>query len=313
MEMSGGRGLRKLRVRFSDMWGHGDYQFDPYTSYFYKLLSLQYDVEIAIENIDLLIYSCFGDKHKEIDAKVKLYFCGENTDPPGGKRKIKPDYSECDISLSQFPSSDKNYYFPLWALFVNWFFEENPLKLPSNPTYLTNQDDLISGRNEYGNEKIHDCCFMNNNPVEDRIMLYNKLSKHMKVNSYGKLFNNVGYMLRGHEGDKCEIVKSHKLTIAYENSFRHGYNTEKIIHPYSVGSIAIYSGGLDRTIFNSKALFYDGDYSTMDDMIEDIVECISNKRLYKEKVSESLFINDEIPVRFKPVSVLSWLMKKLHE
>ena len=302
---------RVLRIGFADMWGHGEYQFNPYANYFYKLLSLCYTVELADDRLDVLFFSCFGDRHKEITATTKIYICGENIASPGSDRKIEPEYVQCDLSLSQFAQSNTNYYFPLWALFINWFHEKNPLPLPSNPTYLTNPDDLISNRCVFASDKLHDCCFMNNNPMEDRVKLYKSLSSRIKVNSYGKLFNNVGYLLRGHEGDKCEIVKSHRFTISYENSYRHGYNTEKIIHPYSVGSIGIYSGGLDRTIFNSRALFFNEDYESEEDMIDDLIECSKNPIYFKEKVNEPLFIDDRLPSRLKPVSVLSWINERI--
>lgn len=302
---------RVLRVAFCDMWGHGEYQFHPFTSYFYKLLSLYYTVEVADDDVDVLFFSCFGDKHKEIAATTKIYICGENISAPGSDRKIEPEHVSCDLSLSQFPQSNTNYYFPLWVLFVNWFYEKIPLSLPSNPTYLTHPDDLITTRCTFDSEKLHDCCFMNNNPMQDRVELYKSLSARIMVKSYGKLFNNVGYLLRGHEGDKCEILKSHRLTISYENSYRHGYNTEKIIHPYSVGSIGIYSGGLDRTIFNSRALFFNEDYESQEHMIDDIVECLANPLYFRTKIAEPLFIDNRLPSRFKPASVLSWLRERI--
>ena len=303
----------ELRLAFSDMWGHGRYAFHPTRNYFYKLLSLYYNVSLVDHDPDLLIFSCFGNNHKNISAKTKLFFCGENSIPSGCDRMIRPDYSKCDISLSQYPASHRNYYFPLWALFINWFHEADTIDLPSNPTYLTNPKTLLWNRDTYIEEKTYDCCFMNNNHIPDRVALFELLNEKIFVNSYGKLHNNVGYLLRGHEGDKCDILKNHKLTIAYENSYRHGYNTEKIIHPYSVGSIPIYSGGLDRTVFNSKALFYIEDYASTEAMVEDIVSTIGDTSLYRAKLREPLFVNNIIPDKFKPIAVLSWIAERLRE
>ena len=302
---------KEIKLSYTDMWGHGSYQFNPYNCYFTKLLSLFYDVSIVKDDPDILFFSCFGETHRSIKATVKIFFCGENSSPPGVTRMIKPDYSFCDLSLSQFPDSQRNLYFPLWVLFVNWFYEKVPLDLPSNPTFLVNPESLLSTRTKYINLKSDFCNFINNNPVSDRVLLYQELSKITKVNSFGKLFNNVGYLLGGDEGEKLKILKSHRFSIAYENSWSVGYNTEKIIHPYSVGSIAIYSGGLDRSIFNSKALFYRDDYSSLQQMIEEIGETYRNEELFLAKVSEPLFVNNKIPTRFYPISILNWINESL--
>ena len=112
---------KKLRVWYSDMWGHGDYVFNPHASYFTLLLGFRYDVLITPKEPDVLIFSCFGTNHLQYTNCLKIFFCGENSSPSGVERMIKPDYRYCDLSLSQFPDSSRNYYFPLWALFVNWF------------------------------------------------------------------------------------------------------------------------------------------------------------------------------------------------
>jgi alpha(1,3/1,4) fucosyltransferase len=301
----------KIRLMFSDMWGFGVYQFNPVVNYFYDLLSLQFEIQLVETDLDLLIFSCFGTKHQNISAKAKIFFCGENTKASESDNMIMPDYQKCNISLSQYEASERNYYFPLWALFVNWFYKPMPLPLPSNPTYLVEKKNLLSSRNPYTEFKVNDCCFLNNNPVEDRIYLYNSLCKELSVDSYGKLFNNVGYELRGDESDKCKILKNYKLTIAYENSYHHGYNTEKIIHPYSVGSLAIYSGGLDRTVFNSKSVFYLEDYNSLEMMIRDIVQCIKSPAKFLAKLNEPLFVNDNVPTFIEPVSVLAWILTKI--
>ena len=32
---------------------------------------------------------------------------------------------------------------PLWQLFINWFGQEQPLRLPTNPNYLISEQDLL--------------------------------------------------------------------------------------------------------------------------------------------------------------------------
>tara|TARA_B100000674_G_scaffold499057_1_gene541370 strand:+ start:29728 stop:30612 length:885 start_codon:yes stop_codon:yes gene_type:complete len=292
------------------MWGYDPYMFNMTNNYFTNLLGLRYKIRITSENPDLLIFSCFGSNHLRFSCK-KLFFCGENTDSNPPARIIEPmiEYSNC--SLSQFKSSETNKYFPLWVLFINWLYHEMPYELPSNPTYLVPFESLFVHGNKKTVPNKEFCIFLNNNPIKDRIELFESLSKIKKVDSFGKLLNNTGKVLRGSEKDKTDLLQRYRYTIAFENSYAQGYNTEKIIHPYTSNSIAIYNGGLDKKIFNSKSLFYLQDYADMGEMIADIQKHEENIDLYIQKLNQPLFQNNRIPSEFFPMSVLDWLINKL--
>jgi len=300
---------KDLKLGFSDMWGYNQYTFNQKQNYFTHLLSLRYNVIIDNDNPELLIFSCFGKDHLNYNCK-KLFFCGENTreDPP--RRVIRPSAEYCNAALSQFPDTDLNRYFPLWCLFINWFCHQMPYDLPSNPTFLTSIKSLSVINRSVSRLPKNFCVFLNNNPVEDRVELFKSLSTIGKVDSYGKLLNNTGHVLRGSEKEKIELLKEYRLTIAFENSYEPGYNTEKIIHPYSANSVAIYSGGLDRSIFNSKSLFYKDDYSSIGEMVEHIGMHEADHRLYEQKLKEPLFKEDRIPLQFRPLEVLKWIVDK---
>lgn len=293
------------------MWGHSEYIFNPRTNYFYSLLGLAYDVALCEENPQVVIYSCFGNEHLKYNNALKIFFSGENSIPEGVSRKIAPDYRECDYSLSHYGNSQRNYYFPLWVLFVNWFGEPMPLPIPSNPTYLIDLEQLKrDGRSHFQN-KTRFCSFINNNPVKDRIELYRKLDEIEMVDCYGRLFNNQGFLLQGSEESKLNVLEYTKFSIEYENSCAPGYNTEKLIQAYSRGSIPIYSGGLDRVTFNSRALFYLDDYEDINAMINDIQKHHMSEEAYRAKVNQPLFNNDLIPDRFCPLAILKWLKDRI--
>ncbi len=295
------------------MWGYDQYLFSPSKNYFTDLLSLYFDIQLDNLNPDLLIYSCFGDEHHRYNCR-KIFFTGENSVPEGVRRKIYPDYSECDISFSYFNTSEKNLYFPLWVLFVNWFQWELPLPLPSNPSYLVEIDYLFDKKVEVA-EKLFDlkkeCMFMNNNPVEDRIMLYKALLNFFDISSYGKLFNNTGGPVRGSEEEKHKILKKYRSTISYENTIRHGYNTEKIIQPYSEYCLSVYSGGLDEECFNKDALIVAQDYKCLDSLVDEVVDTVNDREKWIAKVCSPLFKGNKFPYGLQPLSVLEWLCEKL--
>lgn len=299
-----------IRVWFEDMWGYEQYLFNINDNYFTNMLSLKYDVVLDENAPDLLIYSCFSKNHLRYNGRCKkLFYCGENISPSDPTRKLDADLSECDMFLGKFPTDDVHYYHPLWVMFVDWFKQNQPRPLPSNPTYHVNLSGLTARTNVIGEKKF--CCFINNNPIKNRMELFSGLSRHKKVDSYGSLLNNVGYDLRGSEEDKIKVLQNYKFSIAYENSHFPGYITEKIIHPYSVGSIAIYSGGFDREVFNNRSMVLREDYSTLQDMIDRVIDIDENDDLYQEYLSQPLFVGDRIGDQFYPDRVLRWIEDRL--
>jgi len=295
------------------MWGHGPYQFNPADNYFFDLFSLRYKVVLDRTTPDLLIYSCFGLEHKKYKC-FKIFFSGENIPNPNPAIKVNPDYSECDISLTKFASNNVNLYFPLWAMFINWFSKYQPRPLPSNPTYLTAITDITKNaaeRSLKGFDLRDDVLFINNNFIKDRVMLFLDLQKYVPIDSYGQLFTNVESPLRGSELDKHKLLLRYKTSIAFENSHYPGYNTEKIIQPYAAGCIPIYSGGLDQNIFNKAALIYAAEYSTRRALVERIVNVCNCSSLWEEIVNEPLFVENTVPHYLEPRFVLEWIGARL--
>ena len=68
--------------------------------------------------------------------------------------------------------------------------------------------------------------------------------KYIKVDSYGKIFNNK--KLENDTGQKSksklELYRNYKFVIAFENSIEIDYVTEKFFDPLSVCSVPIYYG-----------------------------------------------------------------------
>lgn len=275
--------MKTIKLFFEDMWGYDNFQFNPYDNYFVNLFKLNYNVVID-PNPDILVFSVFGFNNRNYNCK-KLFFCGENT----GNHFRDPYMEPCDASLSQFEEKDKNIYFPLWALFVNWFHEQQPKSLPSNPTFHCSISDLL---NPGKIKKTKFCAFINNNPIDDRLKMFELLSSYKKVDSYGGLNNNVGGALRGSEEAKIRTIRDYKFTIAFENSYHPGYNTEKIIQPLSVNTIPLYKGGEKvKDYFNMNKVIYANNFSSLENMAEYIIELDKNESKFNE-ITEFIGIKD---------------------
>jgi hypothetical protein len=287
--------MNTLKIYFEDMWGYDTYQFNPHDNYFINLFKQHYNVVID-PNPDILIYSVFGSNNKRYNCK-KIFFCGENI----GHNFKHPKDEPCDVSLSQFDERDKNVYFPLWVLFTNWFRQTQPRPLPSNPTYHCEVTDLI---NPGKIEKTKFCAFINNNPIEDRLKIFKLLSKYKKVDSYGGLNNNVNGPIRGSEQAKILTLKDYKFTIAFENSYHPGYNTEKIIQPLSVNTIPLYKGGERmKEFFNINKIIYANNFNTLEEMADYIIELDKNNTEFN-KIMEHTGVKNEF-FNFMPSNVLA--------
>jgi len=306
---------KELRIFFTDMWGHGSYQFNPCDNYFSDLLSQVFTLVIDPVNPEILIYSCFGSNHTKYHC-FKIFFSGENIRSGIPGACIDPSESRCNLSMSKYPTSSTNYYLPLWVLFVNWFSKYQPRPLPSNPTYSLSISDLtLSARQRSlpGFEKRRPIMFINNNVIKDRILLFLRLQERIPIDSYGKLFNNMSQPLRGSELDKHLRLHEYRCTVALENSLSPGYITEKIIQPFAAGCIPIYRGGLDlnTNTFNERSMILYDRYSSIDELVDEVVSVSSDQTKWNEYSDQPLFKNNIIPEAYFPSSILDWLIPRL--
>ena len=298
----------KLKLAFSDMWGFEDYLFNPHDNYFTDLLGTKFNIEINQEKPDLLIYSVFGDTYKNHKCK-KILFSGENLD--AGKGQLS-HYDDSDVTLSHYEDLPKEIFMPLWVLFVNWFNKKQPRPLPSNPTYSVSLDAIQNNRERFLKDRKF-CAFINNNPIKDRIGLFQELHKNEHIDSFGSLFNNVGAPLRGSQHDKVKLLENYKFTIAFENSYHLGYNTEKIIEPLESGCIPLYSGGERvKDYFNPKSFLHYQDYSSIRKYAEEIVNISQNHELYESIVLQPPLNLNNIEKDLHPSIILDKVLNKLN-
>ena len=80
---------------------------------------------------------------------------------------------------------------------------------------------------------------MVSNPLcNTRNEFFRRLSHYKRVDSGGKLANNIG----GRVADKQAFLGECRFTIAFENESHPGYTTEKVAEPMLVNSLPIYQG-----------------------------------------------------------------------
>jgi alpha(1,3/1,4) fucosyltransferase len=148
-----------------------------------------------------------------------------------GCENVRPIMSECD-----------------WAFGVE---HENHLKHPRYMRFMRWGDDshLIQKEKNWPEvlrSKSHFCAFLYANEIFYREAFFTALSRYKHVESPGRSMNNMpGIDPVPGKLDwnaKIEFLRDYKFVIAFENSSRPGYNTEKLTHAIEADCVPIYWG-----------------------------------------------------------------------
>jgi len=272
-----------IKINFVDFWEH----FDIYDNFFYRLLSKQFEVEIT-DMPDFLIYSCYGQAHLRYNC-YRIFYCGEN---------LRINWNACDFAFGFDYIYEARYYrLPNWILY-------------DNPKLLVKQSIDIAA---VLREKVGFCDIVVSNPyAKKRIDFFHRLSKYKKVDSGGRLLNNIG----GAVHNKRDFIRNYKFTIAFENSSYPGYTTEKIFEPMLENSIPIYWGNpLVHLDFNPASFINFHACKNEDEVIERIVELDRNDDLYLQLLEAPWYHQNQMPsyldeqnilLQFEKIFLIAW-------
>ena len=132
------------------------------------------------------------------------------------------------------------------------------------------------------------CAFIVGNPsCQIRNHFFQYLSqKYKKVNSYGKVLNNMGFIPDFPYNDErqLQLLSKHKFVICFENTKTEDYYiTEKLLIAKAAGCVPIYWGTSKCfELFDKNAFLYlDGDnIESMDKLVSKIKMIDSNDKLF---------------------------------
>lgn len=269
-----------LKLKFTDFWPG----FVPEESLFFLYMSELTDVELS-DKPDILFFSLFGYEHLDYSCK-KVFFSGEN---------VRPNFNYCDYAMSfDYLDNERHYRYPLYALYD----DPNKLLVEKEP------EIILKAKTKF-------CNFVYSNPVNKRRNdFYKLLSKYKKIDSGGRVYNNLDYRIQ----NKREFISDYKFTIAIENGYYSGYTTEKIFEPMLENSLPIYMGNeLVYKDFNTKSFLNYHDYNNVDEFIERIIEVDRNDELYYSYLGEPYFNNNEVNEFIKKENVLSFFNKVIND
>lgn len=254
-------------------------------------LNLAYPGRVSLtkESPDIIFYG--EDKTQSLEPYKscrKVYVAQENK---------MPNFRFCDYALSYLDLKDKrNLRLPFYVHQV----QPEELLLSENPETILKQ-------------KTKFCAFVVSNQNArrgaKRLEFFHKLSKYKKVDSGGKVLNNIGYMV----GNKAEFLRDYKFTIAFENRSYPGYTSEKIVHGMKSHCMPIYWGNPEiEKDFNPKSFINVHDFKSFEEAIERIIELDQNDDLYLEALRQPYF-HGNIPNLYFDLDRLAAFLKPLVE
>jgi len=224
---------------------------------------------------------------------------GENLIPPGldrSKTKLishiaepkNPFYGVSDYHFTFDPTdtSKGNIRFPLWLLYIDIYAfktEQNPIA-PVNFKTLENNP-------WYNTPKTKFCVTPFSNAKENRIEFYNTFNTYKTTDGFGLPFGN------GDDGRnqliKYNVLAPYRFCMAYENTNKLGYVTEKLFQAKTAGCIPIYWGNeMVFEDFNKDCFIYANSFNTTGDLLEYVKTVDQNEELYNKIHSSRMFNYD---------------------
>ena len=279
-----------LTIGFSDMWENFnpaynfftlllEHTFPTYSIVGVDMVSVSASASASASAADILIFGPFGFywKSSHLQTIPKIHYTGENTPP------IERD--DILLNLGYERRTTSNYIrLPLWVLEIDWF-QADTTKI-QNPIPISLTESTVAGlekRNKF-------CAFIVSNPSQPiRNQAFHTLCRYKRVDSAGRVYNNVGNILEaglgggGGERKKVDFLKNYKFCLAYENESSPGYITEKIFHAKAAGCVPIYWGAPDVELDFDIEGCIDARNCTTDELLSRVKELDKNHELWLQK------------------------------
>jgi hypothetical protein len=276
--------MKKIRIDFCDFWNN----FSKTDNYVYRLLTERFDVELC-DQPDFLIFSCHGHSHK-LHSGVKIFYSTESD---------APNFNVCDYSVASARLDDPRHL--ELAVYVSHGDAEEIIKKQDDP------EKILAAKTKF-------CSFVvgnyNRGKNHNRVAFFQKLSKYKRVDSGGRLFNNIGGPIPGASRGKIEFLRQYKFNIAFENLAVPGYTSEKIFQPMAARCLPIYWGNPRiAEEFNPKSFLNYADFPGEEALIDKIVELDNDDAKYLEYLRQPYFYDDRPNLHFNRQRVLDFFEK----
>lgn len=261
--------MKEIKIGFIDFWA----SFDIYDNMFIDSLSKSNKVRIVSpEDADYVFYSLFSRNYLQLSRdKIFVFYTPEN---------YIPDFNICDYAIGYDLLEFGDRYLRM-PYYVN-------KKYRQIVELAEHKHELIDPE-EFEKLKVNFCSFTVTNEKwvnSPRCYFFDLLSQYKKVDSGGRWKNNIG----GPIENKFEFDQSHKFSIAFENSSRLGYTTEKLVEAFAAKTVPIYYGDPSIEVyFNTKAFVNVHDFQSLSEVVDAIKIIDNDKELYMSYINQPIY------------------------
>jgi hypothetical protein len=242
-----------------------------------NILAREYDIRIVEDPLVVFCHQ-FGTEYRQYNCK-KIFSTGESW-------HFNSDAYDLLLTFD-YEETEKSFRFPIYG----YYFQGT--SLCKNITEIDAKDIL--------KKKTKFCNFVYSNRLsQERIRFMELLSQYQPVDCCGGVENNTGTSVPGaHSGpEKIRFLSDYKFTIAFENTVKVGYTTEKICCPMAAYSLPVYFGNPEiHRDFNPKSFVNVHECGSFEAAIEHIKELDQNEDLYLQTMREPWF-HGNIPTQY---------------
>lgn len=240
---------------------------EAFAKHILEMVKTDYDFEFTQDyDADYVIHSIDGFDVLKYSG-IRIFVTGEN---------VTPDFRISDYAMGfdQLAFGDRHLWFPLIKL-----YDEAYAALTKTRPKAT---DRLNTKTEF-------CAYVMSNTkksADERVQIFDLLSKYKPVHSGGRWRNNIGGPIK----DKLAFQSKYKFVLALENCSSPGYLTEKFADAALADAIPIYWGdpNIGQT-FNTKAFINCHDFESLDAVIQRVKEIDQNEVLYRQILEEPWF------------------------
>lgn len=283
-----------IKLSINNFWPDFNYQ----ENFFYSILKEIYQDQLILTNNPEDCNLCLVTENyvpKEIDRR-KTKIIAFMAEP-------KPvQYKDGDYHLSFDPTRHdlKNIRLPLWYIYINFYNLQNQ----KNPIPAVTVDEI--NYNKWSETKKDKFCVAPFSAVhKNRVDFYNLLNSYKQTHGFGLPFGNG-------DNDRNQLRKynaicTFRFAMAFENTMKLGYVTEKLLQAKTAGCIPIYWGdSYCLSDFNPEAFIYVNNFSSLQECLEYVKYIDSNEHLYQKMKNAPLF-------KYDIVESLNSIKKQLKE
>lgn len=224
------------------------------------------------------------------NTKTKVVsFMGEPKDVDYNNKKI-------DVYLSFDPTNHmkKNIRLPLWFIYMNFFDmqdQRNPIPVVCPKTLQTNE--------WFVKEKTKFCVAPYSVPSQLRVSVHNSLYEYKPTDGFGLPHGNGDK--NKNERVKYNFISDYKFCMAFENTNKIGYVTEKLLQAKTAGCIPIFWGSQYAAVdFNEDSFINSSMFYTINELVEYVKYVDQNKKIY-DKIHNASIFNYDVETRLDEI------------